>query len=69
MVNPFTNVENDICYKTGDLGTYFSDGSVSFLGRGDSQVKIRGHRIELAEIESALSQHAPDQAMRCSGRQ
>ena len=57
VVNPFTNVENDICYKTGDLGTYLSDGSVSFLGRGDSQVKIRGHRIELAEIEGALSQH------------
>ncbi|MHC8367185.1 amino acid adenylation domain-containing protein [Pseudomonas sp. ZT5P21] len=57
VVNPFTNVEHDICYKTGDLGTYLSDGSVSFLGRGDSQVKIRGHRIELTEIEGALSRH------------
>ncbi|EJM79335.1 amino acid adenylation domain-containing protein [Pseudomonas sp. GM67] len=57
VVNPFTNVENDICYRTGDLGTYLSDGRVSFLGRGDSQVKIRGHRIELAEIEGALSKH------------
>lgn len=57
VVNPFTHVEDDICYRTGDLGTYLSDGSVSFLGRGDSQVKIRGHRIELTEIEGALSRH------------
>lgn len=57
VVNPFTNVQQDICYKTGDLGTYLSDGSVLFLGRGDSQVKIRGHRIELTEIEVALSRH------------
>lgn len=57
VVNPFTNVEHDICYKTGDLGSFLADGSVTFLGRGDSQVKIRGHRIELAEIEGALSRH------------
>lgn len=57
VVNPFTNAEHDICYRTGDLGTYLDDGSVSFLGRGDSQVKIRGHRIELTEIEGALSRH------------
>ncbi|MBV6824622.1 amino acid adenylation domain-containing protein [Pseudomonas sp. PD9R] len=58
VVNPFTHAEHDICYRTGDLGTYLSDGSVSFLGRGDSQVKIRGHRIELAEIENAVSRHS-----------
>ncbi|MHC8320761.1 amino acid adenylation domain-containing protein [Pseudomonas sp. GB2N2] len=57
VVNPFTDIVDDICYKTGDLGTYLPDGSVTFLGRGDSQVKIRGHRIELAEIEGALSRH------------
>ncbi|MCP1495537.1 amino acid adenylation domain-containing protein [Pseudomonas migulae] len=57
VVNPFTNAEHDICYRTGDLGTYLVDGSVSFLGRGDSQVKIRGHRIELTEVEGALSRH------------
>lgn len=57
VVNPFTNIDDDICYKTGDLGTYLADGSVTFLGRGDSQVKIRGHRIELTEIEGALSRH------------
>ncbi|MGF0238575.1 amino acid adenylation domain-containing protein [Rhodococcus sp. IEGM1300] len=57
VVNPFTNAPDDLCYRTGDLGTYLSDGSVSFLGRGDSQVKIRGHRIELGEIEGVLSRH------------
>jgi len=57
VVNPFTRNEGDICYKTGDLGTYLNDGSVTFLGRGDSQVKIRGHRIELTEIEGALARH------------
>ncbi|MVV51719.1 amino acid adenylation domain-containing protein [Pseudomonas sp. PB120] len=57
VVNPFTNLADDICYRTGDLGTYLSDGSVSFLGRGDNQVKIRGHRIELTEIEGVLARH------------
>lgn len=57
VINPFTNLPDDICYRTGDLGTYLADGSVNFLGRGDSQVKIRGHRIELAEIESVVSRH------------
>lgn len=57
VLNPFTGIEGDVCYRTGDLGTYRADGSVSFLGRADSQVKIRGHRIELAEIECAIARH------------
>lgn len=57
VVNPFTGNTQDICYKTGDLGSYQVDGSVTFLGRGDSQVKIRGHRIELNEIEGVLARH------------
>ncbi|WP_256814651.1 MULTISPECIES: amino acid adenylation domain-containing protein [Pseudomonas] len=55
--NPFTQAEDDVCYRTGDLGSYRADGSVIFLGRGDSQVKIRGHRIELVEIEGVLARH------------
>lgn len=55
IANPFTADAADRCYRTGDLGTYLADGSASFLGRADSQVKIRGHRIELAEIENAIS--------------
>jgi amino acid adenylation domain-containing protein len=43
-------------YQTGDLGRYLPDGNIEFLGREDSQVKIRGQRIELGEIEAALAQ-------------
>lgn len=50
--NPF--ISNTIMYKTGDLGTYQKDGEILCLGRADHQVKIRGLRIELEEIESIL---------------
>ncbi|WP_167474281.1 non-ribosomal peptide synthetase/type I polyketide synthase [Nocardia arthritidis] len=41
-------------YRTGDLGRYLPDGSIEFLGRRDTQVKINGYRVELGEIEAAL---------------
>lgn len=41
-------------YRTGDLGLLLADGSISFLGRIDHQVKIRGHRVELAGIDTVL---------------
>ncbi|WP_438016891.1 amino acid adenylation domain-containing protein [Sorangium sp. So ce315] len=44
-------------YRTGDLARYRPDGAIEFLGRTDHQVKLRGFRIELPEIELALSQH------------
>ena len=52
--NPFTGDENDLVYKTGDLGRTLSDGEFEFLGRRDGQVKVRGVRIELSEIEELL---------------
>lgn len=45
-------------YRTGDRGRFWADGTIEFLGRKDHQVKIRGHRIELREIEQALRQCA-----------
>ena len=41
-------------YKTGDVARYHADGSIECLGRNDFQIKLRGHRIDLGEIESVL---------------
>ncbi|GAB2890585.1 hypothetical protein GCM10027093_27050 [Paraburkholderia jirisanensis] len=44
-------------YRTGDRASFYPDGTISFCGRADRQVKVRGVRIELEEIEHALRQH------------
>ncbi|KZN44510.1 hypothetical protein N476_05800 [Pseudoalteromonas luteoviolacea H33] len=44
-------------YKSGDLARYLPDGNLEIMGRSDFQVKIRGHRIELNEIESVISEY------------
>jgi len=44
-------------YRTGDLGRYLPDGNIEWAGRVEKQVKLRGYRIELAEIEAALGEH------------
>jgi acyl-coenzyme A synthetase/AMP-(fatty) acid ligase/acyl carrier protein len=56
--DPFANEAGARLYKTGDLARWLPDGNIEFLGRLDHQVKIRGHRAELAEIEAQLNQHA-----------
>ncbi|GAC43839.1 non-ribosomal peptide synthetase [Paenibacillus popilliae] len=50
-------VDGQRLYRTGDLGRYLPGGDIEFLGREDHQVKIRGHRIELGDIESTLLKH------------
>jgi len=50
----FVTVSGERWYRTGDLGCYWPDGRLEFLGRRDKQVKIGGYRIELGEIEVAL---------------
>ena len=56
--NPFateTNRHGKVMYHTGDLARWRADGEIEYLGRIDTQVKIRGLRIELGEIESIMS--------------
>lgn len=55
--HPFSTQLGARLYKTGDLVRYLPDGNIEFLGRTDEQVKSRGFRIEIGEIEAVLSQH------------
>jgi len=55
LVNPF--IPGQIMYRTGDLGRWLKDGEIECLGRNDNQVKLRGFRIELEEIEDCLLEH------------
>ncbi|WP_340163123.1 AMP-binding protein, partial [Acrocarpospora corrugata] len=55
--DPFTGTPGARMYRTGDLVRRHPDGTIEFAGRYDRQLKIRGHRIEPAEIEAALSSH------------
>ena len=45
------------CYRTGDIVRYLPDGNIQFVGRRDGQVKVRGFRIELTEVEAIIRQY------------
>ena len=53
----FISTEHSILYRTGDRAQYYTDGTIEFLGRMDTQIKIRGFRVELGEIEATLQRH------------
>jgi amino acid adenylation domain-containing protein len=54
--NPFSGEPGARMYKTGDLVRYLPDGRLDFVGRADNQVKVRGVRVELREIETAIEE-------------
>lgn len=55
--NPYNNDPDDLIYKTGDQGRLLDDGNIEFVGRNDHQIKIRGFRVEMSEIENELTKH------------
>lgn len=54
-----SSIKEERVFKTGDLGIWLPNGDIKFVGRRDNQIKIRGYRVELNDIEKTLSKH-PD---------
>ncbi len=61
LPNPFGK-DGSRMYRTGDLAFFLTDGNIQFVGRRDRQVKLHGVRVELGEIEKALTEHPNVQA-------
>jgi amino acid adenylation domain-containing protein len=58
LPDPFSTEPGARLYRTGDRARYLPDGTIDFIGRFDRQVKVRGFRVELEEIESVLAKHS-----------
>ncbi|MFE7575051.1 amino acid adenylation domain-containing protein [Streptomyces sp. NPDC057521] len=56
VANPFAQ-DGSRLYRTGDLARFMPDGSLDFLGRADNQIKIRGMRLEIEDVEAGLAEH------------
>lgn len=59
VADPYSEEPGARMYRTGDRGCRLPDGEVEYLGRADRQVKVRGYRVELDEVESVVAEH-PD---------
>ncbi|MFC5662279.1 amino acid adenylation domain-containing protein [Kitasatospora misakiensis] len=59
LPDPYAPVPGERMYRTGDAGRWRADGNLEILGRFDDQLKVRGHRVDPAEVESVLAAH-PD---------
>lgn len=60
--NPFKHIVGERLYRTGDMARTRVDGCIEFLGRSDFQIKIRGQRLELGEVEAMLLEYPLVQA-------
>ena len=67
--DPFSGEPGARLYKTGDGARFLPDGNVEFLGRLDRQVKVRGFRVELGEVEAVLARHPAVSAVAVTARE